>query len=147
VEEEKAAGERRKQQQVEMKAAKAQADAEKTQETAMLDSILEKLRNGESVKGRNKRSKPSIGARPTPAPLIAMPDFPDARGMLEALQSGGFQPSQVPTSPTKGDRSIRRARLRNAVSIPEEGISPEFGASALESPLNSPPAEYEISDA
>ncbi|KAG8796419.1 hypothetical protein FRC17_008000, partial [Serendipita sp. 399] len=91
------------QQLEEAKAARAKAEEMRSEETALLDSLMEKLRDGKSVKGgRAAGKRPSAkdrAMRPPPTPLAMLSlggdggnaDTGDlARGMLAALKSDGF---------------------------------------------------------
>ncbi|PVF99010.1 actin-binding FH2 [Serendipita vermifera] len=156
--EERAAAERRRQQVEEAKAARAKADTSQVgpEDTQMLDSLIEKLRAGDSVKGRatRKRNAKDRSARPAPSPLsLALlteggGDGPSgdagdlARGMLAALKSDGFAPenmdaivpipmssSTTPMSPTR-----RRARIKSDPLLAEE-----LENLTRESELNTPP--------
>jgi hypothetical protein len=104
----------------------------------MLDSLIEKLRAGDSVKARATRKR-NAKERPAPSPLSlamltqggesAAGDAGDlARGMLAALKSDGFAPesmdqivpipissSATPMSPTR-----RRARIKSDPLLAEE---------------------------
>lgn len=142
VAEERAAAERRRQQAEENRAARVKPTENATTEedTTMLDTLLEKLRAGDSVKGRSRKrptAKERLAARPAPSslmPLMPSPltvlsengdsDAGDlARGMLAALKSDGFGPGatpdasilSVPMSPTK-----RRARIKSDPLLVEE---------------------------
>lgn len=139
--EERAAADRRRQQAEEVKAAKAKAEMTLEEDSTMLDSLLEKLREGESVKGRaRKRPAKDRAMRPPPTPLAMLHerngegggDAGDlARGMLAALKSDGFGfgatdtivPIPMPMSPTR-----RRPRIRNDPLLAEEleGLSPSL---------------------
>lgn len=112
----------------------------------MLDTLLEKLRAGDSVKKTRKRgtAKERLAARTSPgAPLTLMPSPLSvlseegegnagklAQGMLSALQSSGFAPKSdesnppVPMSPTKRRPRIKsdpllEETLRNLTENPE----------------------------
>ena len=127
VAEEKQAVEKRKQAQEEMKVNRAKAreaaSAQDLEDTAALDNLLEKLRNGDSVGRRMRRGRTGAAAR-TPEPLTVSTegsingggtDTADiARDMLAQLKSGGFE-TFVPTSPTISAAlapTTRRRRLR-----------------------------------
>lgn len=94
---------------------------------AVLDNLLEKLRNGDTVNRRAGRARRAAENRPAvPSSLSAdgtpAPDVNDtadvARDMLARLQSDGFQ-TFTPTSGPK--RQTRRRRNGNGLSI--SGIS------------------------
>ncbi|KAG8817544.1 hypothetical protein FRC18_000458 [Serendipita sp. 400] len=104
--EEKAATEKRKQQADEAKAAREKAEAARSEETELLDSLMDKLREGKSVKSGRAGKRPSARDRtmrppPTPLSMLSLTesgamgeggaDAVDlARGMLAALKSDGF---------------------------------------------------------
>jgi len=125
--EQKATTERRKQQAEDAKAARVKATNVATEESTMLDSLLEKLRSGESVKGRTGKTRRAERQKPGPSPLT-LPDASVgdtaiiAKGMLAALQSDGFDATSMPLSPTlkaEPTRS-RRARIRSDPELAEE---------------------------
>jgi cytokinesis protein len=125
--EQKAAAERRKQQAEDARAARAKAANATAEDSTMLDSLLEKLRSGESVKGRTGKTRRGERAKPGPSPL-SLPDASAgdtadiAKGMLAALKSDGFDASSVPLSPTfkvEPTRS-RRTRIRSDPELAEE---------------------------
>jgi cytokinesis protein len=101
------------------------------EDTAALDTLLEKLRNGDTVGRRAGRAR-RAGAENQPAISLILsadgtpvPDANDtadiARDMLARLQSDGFQ-AFTPTSPTTGPkRQTRRRRNGNGLSV--SGIS------------------------
>jgi len=100
------------------------------EDTSVLDTLLEKLRNGDTVGRRAGRARRAAENRPAvPSSLTAdgtpAPDANDtadiARDMLARLQSDGFQ-AFTPSSPTTGSRrQTRRRRNGNGLSI--SGIS------------------------
>ena len=100
------------------------------EDTSVLDTLLEKLRNGDTVGRRAGRARRAAENRPAvPSSLTAdgtpAPDANDtadiARDMLARLQSDGFQ-AFTPSSPTTGPRrQTRRRRNGNGLSI--SGIS------------------------
>jgi len=114
------------------------------EDTSVLDTLLEKLRNGDTVGRRAGRARRAAENRPaipsclntdgTPAPDAN--DAADiARDMLARLQSDGFQ-AFTPTSPTSGPRRRTRRRMNgNGLSI--GGISeldltsPDMGSESL----------------
>lgn len=132
VAEERAAAMRRRQQAQDVKAAREKAEPAQAEDTTMLDSLLEKLRAGDSVKGRT-RKRPTAkerAARPAPPPLAILQEGGEngdagdlARGMLAALKSDGFGPDATiapipmttPMSPTK-----RRPRIKSDPLLAEE---------------------------
>lgn len=142
--EQRAVQERRIQQAEETRAARARAEAGPSEEdTAMLDTLLEKLRAGDSVKGGRGNRRPNarerLAKRPTPSSLIPLMPSPLtvlaengnndagdlARGMLAALQSDGFgpggegvDPSTIPVPPMSPTK--RRARIKSDPLLEEE---------------------------
>lgn len=124
--EQKAAAERRKQQAEDAKAARARAATVATEDSTMLDSLLEKLRSGESVKGRTGKTRRTERQKPGPSPLILQDAVGDtaviAKGMLAALQSDGFDLASMPLSPTSRAEPTRsrRARIRSDPELAEE---------------------------
>jgi len=124
--EQKAAAERRKQQAEDAKTARAKAASAVTEGSTMLDSLLEKLRSGESVKGRTGKTR-RADRKPGPSPLslpdaIAGDTAGIAKGMLAALKSDGFDLASTPMSPTfKAEPArSRRARIRSDPELAEE---------------------------
>ena len=125
--EQKAAADRRKQQAEDAKAARAKAATVATEDSTMLDSLLEKLRSGESVKGRTGKTRRTERQKPGPSPLILQDASVGdtaviAKGMLAALQSDGFDLSSMPLSPTSKAEPTRsrRARIRSDPELAEE---------------------------
>ena len=121
-------------------------------DNAVLDNLLEKLRNGDSVGRKARRNRrpngSSAGARrPTlsgnesdnaafepglPEPGDKTVDL--ARDMLAALKSDGFE-AFTPTTPTRPERRRRRSRPRRIIS--------EFGiAESIASPTLSDDREF-----
>lgn len=105
-----------------------EALAQEAEETAALDNLLEKLRNGDNVGRRARRTRPSAASISTrEPPLLQIPDkdkdLPPvsalggttadiARGMLEQLKTNGFvSETYTPLSPTTPS-APRRRRLR-----------------------------------
>lgn len=125
--EQKAAADRRKQQAEDVKAARAKAVNVAAEESTMLDSLLEKLRSGESVKGRTGKTRRGERQKPGPSPLTlpdaSVGDTADiAKGMLAALKSDGFDLTSIPLSPTSKAEPTRsrRARIRSDPELAEE---------------------------
>lgn len=106
------------------------------QGTDALDSLLEKLRNGDTVGTRkNRRARPSAAETRPNAPLsLDLNGNPDdlARDLLARLASSGFEPPATPSSPTFAV-SQRRRRRKAPSSIPD--------ADLLSSPLLPPMSE------
>ena len=106
-------------------------EAEKTgEDNAVLDNLLEKLRNGDSV-GRKSRKNRRANGKPTASTQIDEPDaeastvndlppLPEgadktadlARDMLAALKSDGFETFSTTSSTPRPARSARRTRQR-----------------------------------
>ena len=99
---------------------------QEAEDTAALDNLLEKLRNGDNVGRRARRARPSAASISTrEPPLLQLPDkdkdLPPvsalgaadiARGMLEQLKTNGFvSETFTPLSPTTPS-APRRRRLR-----------------------------------
>ena len=125
--EQKAAADRRKQQAEDAKAARAKAATVASEDSTMLDSLLEKLRSGESVKGRTGKTRRTERQKPGPSPLVLQDAIVGdtaviAKGMLAALQSDGFDPASMPLSPTSRAEPTRsrRARIRSDPELAEE---------------------------
>lgn len=142
---EKAAAERRIQHAEEQRAARSQAAAEKANDpeadTSVLDTLLEKLRNGDSVRKRGQR-KPGVGReKASDATSIGPGDASTgadtagaAKELLAALKQDGFA-AFVPTTPrAERDRtaggSSRRKRLKSTLSISSSPV--DFGGSESE---------------
>lgn len=113
------------------------------EDTSVLDNLLEKLRNGDTVGRRARRARPSAENRPAiPAtlstdgnPASAANDTADiARDMLARLQSDGFQAFTANSTPTPR-RQTRRRRTGNNMSV--SGVSdaelgsPDVGSDPL----------------
>jgi cytokinesis protein len=128
-----------------------EALAQEAEETAALDNLLEKLRNGDNVGRRARRARPSAISTSTREP--ALPQLPEkekdlspvsalgdttadiARGMLEQLKTNGFvSETLTPLSPTTPS-APRRRRLRTG------NLAAAFAAEleAAGNPLGSPP--------
>jgi cytokinesis protein len=124
-----------------------EALAQEAEETAALDNLLEKLRNGDNVGRRARRPRPSVASTRdvTSLPLPNKDkDLPPvsvlggttediARGMLEQLKTNGFVSETL--SPTKASSALpKRRRLRT-------GNLTAFAAEleAAGGPLGSPP--------
>jgi cytokinesis protein len=123
VAEERAALEKRKQAAEESKANRIKASEETTEveDTSVLDSLLEKLRNGDTVPRRARRRRPSADNSNAnlsldlslPRPAVDTADV--ARDMLARLQSDGFA-TTMPVSPTSTSFAPRRRRRRLELS-------------------------------
>jgi len=95
---------------------KAQEEASESEDTSVLDNLLEKLRSGESVGRRARRSRQSAAPSALTVDTATSPfekeDPADlARNMLARLQSDGFT-TLTPTSPKTNPYSSRRNRRR-----------------------------------
>lgn len=98
------------------------------EDTSVLDNLLEKLRNGDTVGRRARRPRPSAENRP-PVPnlttdgiVIAGEDTADiARDMLARLQSDGFQAFPTASAGPSARRQTRRRRTGTNLSI--SGVS------------------------
>jgi cytokinesis protein len=152
--EEKLALERRRQAAEDAKANRKKASedtlAQEAEETAALDNLLEKLRNGDNIGRRARRARPSAvstkeSALPplppdkgiSPVSALGGTAADIARGMLEQLKTNGFvSESFSPLSPTTPS-ATRRRRLRGGA------LAAEFAAEleAAGGPLGSPPAD------
>lgn len=116
--EQKASAEKRRMAAEEMRAArqKAQDEASESEDTSVLDNLLEKLRSGEKVGRRARRSRKSVTVSPltldTTAPSLSKEDPAGlARDMLARLQSDGFT-ALTPTSPKANPYSASRRNRR-----------------------------------
>ena len=140
--------EKRRQAVEESKANRAKA-AEAAGDNDVLDTLLEKLRNGDTVGRRSRRTRPSASTRaapPLPLDLTDLDESSDAaniaRDMLAQLASDGFK-AAIPASPTVAavERRRRRRAERSAARNESEPMSP---TSELE---NLPEgSEYPLSD-
>lgn len=152
--EEKRAQEKRLQAAEDAKASRKKAAeetlAQEAEETAALDNLLEKLRNGDNVGRRARRTRPS--AVSTREPTMRSPpnkdkDLPPvltlggstgdiALGMLEQLKTNGFvSETFTPLSPTIAPSVPKRRRLRTG------NMAAAFAAEleAARNPMGSPP--------
>ena len=88
--------------------------AQEAEETAALDNLLEKLRNGDNIGRRARRARPSaVSTKELPLPPPKDKEPPPigdkARGMLEQLKTNGFvSDSFMPVSPTAVSAPRRR---------------------------------------
>lgn len=153
VAEEKLALEKRKQAAEEAKASRKKAAEnsleQQAEETAALDNLLEKLRNGDNVGRRARRARPSAIStgeptlpsldKNTPPVLASGGTTADiARGMLEQLKTNGFVSDMfAPTSPTISS-APRRRRLRSGNLAAALAAELEAAGSPLSSPPESP---------
>lgn len=141
ITEEREAVEKRRKAAEEAKANRSRAAVDVDQgtgDTSVLDNLLEKLRNGDSVGRKSRRNRAQTGQKPPTsltidvdesnkvftgtADLAAAGDNPGAlaRDMLAALKSDGFE-AFTPTRPraerTSGAR--RRSRRQRSTTIAE----------------------------
>jgi len=151
--EEKRALEKRRQAAEEAKTSRRKATedamAQEAEETAALDNLLEKLRNGDNVGRRARRTRPS--AISTREPTLPLPDQDTppasalggttadiARGMLEQLKTNGFvSETFAPMSPTITS-APRRRRLRTGTMAAALAAELEAAGSPLGNPPESP---------
>jgi len=115
--EQKASAEKRRMAAEELRAArqKAQEEASESEDTSVLDNLLEKLRSGEKVGRRARRSRQSAAAAVLTVdttPSLSKEDPAGlARDMLARLQSDGFT-ALTPTSPKTNPYSASRRNRR-----------------------------------
>lgn len=74
-------------------------DPLRTEDASVLDNLLEKLRNGDIVGRRQRRTRPSVDRNEAPLPLSFDGSVDIARDMLAQLKSDGFETSHPLTSP------------------------------------------------
>lgn len=124
--EERLAAEKRRQAAEESRAHRQkvvdEAGADENEDTAVLDNLLEKLRTGDTVGRKARRTRPATAAR-HPVPLSLDPEVllageetgnetvDIAKDMLARLQSDGFS-TQVPRTFSVPSASQRRSRRR-----------------------------------
>lgn len=139
--EERAAVEKRRQQQEEFKASKAKATDSsplESQDTSVLDDLLDKLRSGDAIAGRRTRRQRLGPASRTPGPLILPTGEGDAadiaKDMLARLKSDGFD-AKIPLSPGL-DPSKRRARPRHNSASDRQVTETAEGDQSLNGPLS-----------
>src|SRR6266702_4224594 len=127
--------------------------AQEAEETAALDKLLEKLRNGDNIGRRARRARPSAVSSREPALPPSDKEAPSppissalggstaadiALGMLEQLKTNGFvSESFGPVSPTTVS-APRRRRLRPGTMAAALAAELEAAGSLLGSPLSSP---------
>ena len=125
--EEKLAMEKRKQAMAESRLHKqnAQEQSGPQEDVAVLDNILEKLRNGDPIGRKTRRARQTKPEGRPPVPLIT-DGIADtaylAQNMLAALQADGFGPASLPSSPTS-TAPRRRTRRRTQGLVSEAGDS------------------------
>lgn len=96
------------------------ASALEDEDTSVLDNLLEKLRNGDTVGRRARRGRKFTDPKNTVPSLVdtVMPvdeTVDMAKDMLARLQSDGFEAFAAPASPTTAT-SRRRPRRRPATT-------------------------------
>lgn len=137
--EEQLALQKRKQAAQEMKETREKAAAATTETDDVLDSLLEKLRNGEGVGRKPRRTRGAAELQPVVPLALQLDGTTDdtadiARDMLAQLQSNGFVAPISPTAPT--NPSTRRRTRRRMEASTEGLVEPK-------SPI-SPPTELEL---
>lgn len=144
AQQEREALERRRKAAEEAKASRpfriTEGDVSNTGDNAVLDNLLEKLRNGDSVgrkSRRNRRTKDKqlgqgesiTNGKVGDAPELGEPNNGDktvdlARDMLAALKSDGFEAFAPGTSTSSTSRSSRRPRQRRATEFGQAEEAP-----------------------
>ena len=125
--EQKASAEKRRVAAEELRAArrKAQEEASENEDTSVLDNLLEKLRSGENVGRRSRRTRPNAPSSTLTVETAPMFDKEDpagaARDMLARLQSDGFT-TLTPTSSKSNPYSASRRNRRRPAGL---GVTPE----------------------
>ena len=125
--EQKASAEKRRRAAEELRVArqKAQEEASESEDTSVLDNLLEKLRSGQKVGRRARRTRPSATSSALTVETPPSVDTEDpaglARDMLARLQSDGFA-TLTPTSPKSNPYSASRRNRRRPAGL---GITPE----------------------
>ena len=113
---------------------------QEAEDTAALDNLLEKLRNGDNVGRRTRRARPSAVSTKDPAmpssdkepPIIS--DI--AQGMLEQLKTNGFvSESCAPVSPTTVSAPRRRRLWAGTMAA---ALAAELEAAGAGNMLGSP---------
>jgi cytokinesis protein len=141
--EERMAVEKRRQAVEDRKKALEHTTEQAAEDNAALDTLLEKLRNGDSVGRRHRRDRArpsgaSVSLRPSLPAIPATADDVDpadrARGLLEQLKAGGFMSADMlpPPSPMVAG-APRRRRMRSG-SMMELAAELEAAGSPLTSP-------------
>jgi cytokinesis protein len=107
-------------------------DSSPIEDDDVLDNLLEKLRNGDTVGRRARRARPSVESHPAvPSTLNATGSAPAvdtvdiARDMLARLKSDGFE-AFTPTSPTAQKRRRRRPQTSGDLESPTSPLSSEI---------------------
>jgi len=106
---------------------KAQEEASENEDTSVLDNLLEKLRSGENVGRRARRTRPSAASSTLIVDTTPLFDEEGpaglARDMLARLQSDGFT-TQAPTSPKSNPYSASRKNRRRPAGLEVTPESP-----------------------
>lgn len=132
--EQKSALEKRKLMMEEARANRKEKSEQNEEEGAIMDALLEKLRNGDTVRRRR---------RPGERPAITLNDGPAEPGnetasmaldMLQRLQSDGFIPPPTPTTNTLNQK-YRRRRTEKSFSV--TGPSSSLPSSPLATDMSS----------
>lgn len=133
--EQKASAEKRRIAAEELRAArqKAQAEASENEDTSVLDNLLEKLRSGENVGRRARRTRPNAATSTLTVDTAASFDKEDpagaARDLLARLQSEGFAAlAQTPPKPNPYSASRRNRRRPAGLEVTPESPSELDGA-------------------
>lgn len=136
--EQKASAEKRRMAAEELRAArqKAQEEAPENEDTSVLDNLLEKLRSGENVGRRARRTRPGAASSTLTVDTTPSLDKEDpagvARDMLARLQSDGFvAPPPIKSNPYSASRKNRRrpAGLEMTLESPDERDSVTYNDS------------------
>ncbi|KAJ7752130.1 hypothetical protein B0H16DRAFT_816985 [Mycena metata] len=111
----------------------------------VLDTLLEKLRNGDTVNRRTRKNRFGSDKRPSvPQSLNSDGETPAAadvaRDMLARLQSDGFVTPASPTVPV-AQRRRRRRDLGSDTGDPMSPMSSNFVMSDSEAPVNPEPED------
>ena len=136
--EQKASAEKRRMAAEELRAArqKAQEEASESEDTSVLDNLLEKLRSGENVGRRARRTRPSATSSTLTVDTTSSFDKEDpagqARDMLARLQSDGFValPKSNPHPSSRRNRR-RLAGLEATLESPDERDSITYDSTTL----------------
>jgi len=103
----------------------AQEQSAPREDNAVLDNILDKLRNGDTIGRKTRRARPT---KPEGRPSVSLitegtaDAALTAQNMLAALQADGFGLASLPSSPTS-TAPRRRARRRAQGLLSEAGDS------------------------
>ena len=128
--EQKASAAKRRAAAEELKAArqKAQEEASESEDTSVLDNLLEKLRSGENVRRRARRSRPNAAASTLTVETAPSFDKEDpasaARDLLARLQSDGFTTLTPPASAKSNPYSASRRNRRRPAGLEATPESP-----------------------